>query len=613
MSWSWGSWLRAGIACLHSFHALISFVLLFWGVSDPALTNACCGPIRKLRTVSSLADDFSALAPGRTIDKPMENIVYTEAPAPNAADAPAAAAFARFLAATEVGEAQLHYDACVGILSLAKPVKIATLCPVLAPMVSHRLKQLLNGLDARARRPEYQPLKGVRPRYSLQAVVIGAGPVGLRTAIELALIGARVEVLESRERFSRLQVLHLWEWVECDLIDLGIKYIDPSIFAAVDLRRCTTSQLQHSLYKVALILGVNVRFGVKVDSISALTSVHRKQIDVLVDGSGARCGLLDELGFAQQVALRSARALCIVISLVNNKTPQELELRESTWSQQYFLAEFGALMSQGVVLENLVYYRSTGAFADAATHYFVMTTTSDALHGYSALRELTDRQGDDGRALCAPANVDTERLEQYARTAIGAFVPALAQQALVPGQLTLFDFSERKQSNRAANVVSGSSLGDARQGASCALVCRVGDALQEPFWPEGLGINRGFLGALDCADLVHRAMPLLLRPLGIPTATLDDFAELLRRREEVYGLTKRLSGSNRAGELKYHLDKERRYCYNLKPSTRYGSLRNEPAPSPRANVPSKPRMSFHTGYKLAPPGGGTPRPGGAII
>ena len=24
-----------------------------------------------------------------------------------------------------------------------------------------------------------------------------------------------------------------------------------------------------------------------------------------------------------------------------------------------------------------------------------------------------------------------------------------------------------------------------------ALVTRVGDALQEPFWPEGLGINRG--------------------------------------------------------------------------------------------------------------------------
>ena len=357
------------------------------------------------------------------------------------------------------------------------------------------------------------------------------------------------------------------------------------------------SQLQHSLYKVALLLGVTVRFGCKVDNVRSLTSLQKRHVDVLVDGSGARCGLLDKLGFSQQVALRSGRALCIVISLANHKSPEELELRESTWSQQYYLTEFGALMSQGVVLENLVYYRSTGNFADAATHYFVMTTTSDALHAYGALKKLRD--------LCAPTNVDTERLEQYARTAIGAFVPALAQQAIVPGQLTLFDFSERKQSNRAATVVNGSSLGG--QDSPC-LVCRVGDALQEPFWPEGLGINRGFLGALDCADLVQRAMVLLLRGAGSATgmATLDDFAELLRRREEIYGLTKRLSGSNRAGELKAHLDAQRKYCYNINPATRYGGwTKSEPAPSPRA--PSKPRMAFHAGWMTSPsvPWGGT--------
>ena len=134
----------------------------------------------------------------------------------------------------------------------------------------------------------------------------------------------------------------MWEWVEHDLIELGIKLIDPSIFAAADLRRCSTSQMQHSLYKVALLLGVRVRFGCKVDSIASLSQLHSKRIDVLVDASGARCELLDSLGFSQQVALRSARALCIVISLANHRTPAELELRESTWSQQYYLAEFGA-------------------------------------------------------------------------------------------------------------------------------------------------------------------------------------------------------------------------------------------------------------------------------
>ena len=75
-------------------------------------------------------------------------------------------------------------------------------------------------------------------------------------------------------------------------------------------------------------------------------------------------------------------------------------------------------------------------------------------------------------------------------------------------------------------------------------------AAQEPFWPEGLGINRGFLHVLDCADLVQRATPLLLKPFGAAAAREADFDPLVKRREDIFGLTKRISGSNRLTELK---------------------------------------------------------------
>ena len=52
--------------------------------------------------------------------------------------------------------------------------------------------------------------------------------------------------------------------------------------------------------------------------------------------------------------------------------------------------------------------------------------------------------------------------------------------------IQLFDFSERKQSNAAAVFVDGGQLGGASD--ERLLVTRVGDALQEPFWPEGLGV-----------------------------------------------------------------------------------------------------------------------------
>ena len=40
------------------------------------------------------------------------------------------------------------------------------------------------------------------------------------------------------------QVLPSWEWVKQDLIELGIKYMDPSIFAADHYKHVPTSQMQ---------------------------------------------------------------------------------------------------------------------------------------------------------------------------------------------------------------------------------------------------------------------------------------------------------------------------------------------------------------------------------
>ena len=93
---------------------------------------------------------------------------------------------------------------------------------------------------------------------------------------------------------------------------------------------------------------------------------------------------------------------------------------------------------------------------------------------------LRDPRVTEATIACAPANVDRQRLEAYARAAIVAFVPALGEQPLVPGQLSVFDFSSRRQSSQAAAVVPGAVLGGRQE--TCCLVTRVGDALQEPFW-----------------------------------------------------------------------------------------------------------------------------------
>lgn len=53
--------------------------------------------------------------------------------------------------------------------------------------------------------------------------IVGAGPVGLRLAIDCMLLGADVVVVEKRESFSRNNVLHLWPFSIEDLRQLGAK------------------------------------------------------------------------------------------------------------------------------------------------------------------------------------------------------------------------------------------------------------------------------------------------------------------------------------------------------------------------------------------------------
>ena len=172
--------------------------------------------------------------------------------------------------------------------------------------------------------------------------------------------------------------------------------------------------------------------------------------------------------------------------------------------------------------------------------------------------------------------------------AVGEFVPALAEAELVqePGVqgVQIFDFSERKVSNRSSVLLDATKLGG-KKGAS-VLVTRVGDALQEPFWPEGLGINRGFLHVFDCADLVQ-GYASLLQTHGRRTKDGEaserraaEASELLQRREELFGLVKRVSGTNRLTELKPTLDhKQKPVSYAVDPASRYVHLpRSLPQP-----------------------------------
>ncbi len=142
----------------------------------------------------------------------------------------AVTAFGELLAAKEAADVLHAHAALLCALQIDLPGRRGSSVPAadahaspllpqlteaLTPLLPHRSRQLLAQLSSRAARLQYaaadvdahgQPLPSTAARR--RAVIIGAGPIGLRCAIELAFLGLRVEVLESRERFGRLQVLH---------------------------------------------------------------------------------------------------------------------------------------------------------------------------------------------------------------------------------------------------------------------------------------------------------------------------------------------------------------------------------------------------------------------
>lgn len=151
--------------------------------------------------------------------------------------------------------------------------------------------------------------------------MVGAGPCGLRVAIELALLGARVVLVEKRDAFSRNNVLHLWPFTIHDLRALGAKkfygrfctgtldhisesgagrspgtrgggHVDvgaaPGAFCPPP---AGIRQLQLILLKVALLLGVEVHINVQFKDLLPPASGGDSQGKAPVASPGTRTGL----------------------------------------------------------------------------------------------------------------------------------------------------------------------------------------------------------------------------------------------------------------------------------------------------------------------------------
>lgn len=419
-------------------------------------------------------------------------------------------------------------------------------------LTSWKAQSLWAKLDKRAHHKEYK--KG-EACPNTKVLIIGSGPCGLRTAIEVALLGAKAVVVEKRDRFSRNNVLHLWPFLITDLKNLGAKKFFGK-FCAGSIEHISIRQLQCILLKAALIFGVEVHNNVtfkdlieppedqskeKIGWRASISPedhpVSEYQFDVIIGADGKRNTLK---GF-QRKEFRGKLAIAVTANFINRNTEAEARVEEISgvafiYNQKFFhqLRE-----NTGIDLENIVYYKD-------ATHYFVMTAKKQSLLEKRVLKQ----DYADTDTLLSRSNVDQEALLNYAREAADFStnhqLPHLDYAMNHYGQddVAMFDFTSLFQAENACRVISkhGQKL----------LMALVGDSLLEPFWPTGSGCARGFLGALDSAWMIRSWASGKMTPL-----------QVIAERESIYRLLSQTKPENISKNYQLH---------TIDPNTRYPNL-----------------------------------------
>eukprot|EP00931_Biecheleriopsis_adriatica_P050713 TRINITY_DN2938_c0_g1_i1.p1 TRINITY_DN2938_c0_g1~~TRINITY_DN2938_c0_g1_i1.p1 ORF type:complete len:793 (-),score=191.70 TRINITY_DN2938_c0_g1_i1:160-2538(-) len=414
---------------------------------------------------------------------------------------------------------------------------------------------------------------------SQNVLVVGGGPVGLRLAIELKLGGHHVTVFEKRREVrnvqgqletlgftNRINRPHVFAFLRNDLDRLNGRDFMSSkmcypVFTQADTSSIGIDELQLLLLKNALLLGVDFRLGVSFEDASivldAKTQKPRWQVkctydseaaalhgvergsntcmfDAVMGCDGARSRVREsQRSIFGDVDKRNFKKMIGVVANLQKVSRQRLKELGFPHGQEPTDMKRAHMSSGGMT--GLNYYKAS------YHNYAIFTPSKEDLEKAGFSGSIYSFQ--DGRSKANPAKKEEKaRLKRWVLEKckeVGIPVDeTLSNDGFVeaPNDVMAFDFSEiwKCKKNFAFNIppldYNAEENGPWTGTSLIPPIGLIGDAVTEPFWIAGVGLQRGWNGIMDACYLIDNLynMTFSAGPEPIPASTWNEHLQRLQ-------------------------------------------------------------------------------------
>ncbi|KAJ3205574.1 hypothetical protein HK099_000762 [Clydaea vesicula] len=226
-----------------------------------------------------------------------------------------------------------------------------------------------------------------------------------------------------------------------------------------------------------------------LDKVNALpNTVEIIEFNTLLIAEGESSVLIRRLGFDRCIT-KFNEAIGLVVNLdftqeamkpsaPERKIPEIVLTRAAA---QWRDTPLGKIADIGIEFENIEYMRGS-------THFIAASTKLKNLHTFQIVKDIKPKV----KESLNINNLDLEKLRKLGLQ--------IALELGLPKNITLsekngvqiFDFSAKGQCADTLKFFKSMN-----ENLNEALILPIGDSFQNPFWPQGLGINRGFHSSLD--------------------------------------------------------------------------------------------------------------------